>query len=244
MACETLTPLTVVERARFAMGTLLTIRVESPSPKAAGAAVGTIFDGVRELERRWSRFQPASEIRTGRHSPVTHEALEMAAQLSRETDGFFDPFTNGVDLGAIGKGLAADRAVALAASNPAVSRLSMDFGGQLTFWDRDGALARRLTIEVADWTSPPLALIIQGAGTLSVSSQSERPGHVRNPLTGRPASHWRQALVWSPQGAAADAWSTALLAAGPERLRRPARELTAWVVPWQRDVVLDYPWKS
>lgn len=125
----------------------------------------------------------------------------------------------GIDEGAWGKGYALDRAVeALGAAG--VGRAKLDLGGQVSVvgdeWislaDPRDRFRRAASVRVRD-------------ASLSTSGNSERGllvggvriGHLLDPATGRPARDFGSATVLAPAGLVADALSTALFVAGPER---------------------------
>jgi thiamine biosynthesis lipoprotein len=121
-----------------------------------------------------------------------------------------------LDLGGFAKGYALDRALALSRAIPGLSRVEADFGGQLLFWTPEGRFAP-VSVGLEDPRRPGrLARLIEIAenGSVSVSSQSERPGHLVDPRTGRPADAAAGAAVFAPSAAEAEAWSTALFVAG------------------------------
>ncbi|MCC7010535.1 MAG: FAD:protein FMN transferase [Acidobacteria bacterium] len=98
-------------RAGVAMGTIVTMRIahhgpaRDPSGRGREAALDAAFSWFVEVERRCSRFDPASELRalTARVgeavavSPMLFAAVEFAVAVAAETDGAFDP-TVGRDL--------------------------------------------------------------------------------------------------------------------------------------------------
>ena len=124
-----------------------------------------------------------------------------------------------LDFGGIAKGYALDRA-ALPLAAVADSAF-LDFGGQLLIRRRTGGPVDRRTAEgrtvgIVDPTDRDrlIALIAVDSGSVSTSSQSERPGHIVDPRTGKPATRAKSVTVVASTGIAADAWSTAFFVLG------------------------------
>ncbi|MBI4375988.1 MAG: FAD:protein FMN transferase [Elusimicrobia bacterium] len=170
------------------------------------------------------------------------EAVSESLRMARSTGGAFDPtvlplmrrqagaealvghekvrlepgrrirFTKpgmGLDFGGIGKGLALDRAAALL-RNKGVTAAMINFGGQIyALGAPPGAGGWQARISGLDET------IWLKDASISTSGQSEKPGHIVSPFTGRPVAG-RQVSVILPSAAEADAWSTALFVLGRE----------------------------
>lgn len=129
-----------------------------------------------------------------------------------------------LDLGAIGKGFAVDRAVA----DLRVHRYThgwVNAGGNVRFlgsWDRE--------IPVRDPYHPAHACVrlMVAGGALSTSANYERGwqihgrhfGHLLDPRTGWPASGCLSVTVLAPSAALADALSTACFILGPQQGRQ------------------------
>jgi thiamine biosynthesis lipoprotein len=118
-----------------------------------------------------------------------------------------------IDSGAFGKG-AALRSVAR--QPHAVDRLLVDLGGQLWAgapptmpWLVDVAHPRERTRRVA-------RLAVHDA-SVATSGASERPGHLLDPRSGRPAPDWGSVTVVSADALQADVLSTSLYIMGPDQ---------------------------
>lgn len=119
-----------------------------------------------------------------------------------------------LDLGGVAKGVGADWATA-AARAAATNDFLLDAGGTL--------LGRgSWTVGIRDPRGPPdapsLRVFTLPDGTAAATSGNyERPGHLFDPRTGRPAvGDVLQVTVLAQTAAEADAWSTALFVLGPD----------------------------
>ncbi len=216
-------------RVRWTMGTLC----EIDAPGAPAGAVSAAFAEIERWDRILSLYKDESEAsalnRAAGTGPVAvsaelYAAVETALSLARETGGAFDPTLRragwrtlrlddkartiilpagtSLDFGGVGKGWALDRAAAgLKAAG--VTRARFNFGGQI--------------LALGKWpvTIPGRAklLLIEDA-SVSVSGNSERPGHIISPFNGRPVLGPGAVAVVLSSAAAADAWSTALFVLG------------------------------
>lgn len=174
-------------------------------------------------------------------SPELYAATASALRLAEETGGAFDPTVlpllrrgpaglpaagwkkvrlnpaartvslpagGGLDFGGIGKGWALDRAAErLRARGVASARFN--FGGQVL------ALGASPAGESWAVTLPGGSrnLRLQDA-SVSVSGDSERPGHIVSPFTGERLHRDFAVAVLAPTAEEADAWSTALYVLG------------------------------
>lgn len=195
------------------MGSWAHVIVEGGDRQGCEWARGRIAD----LERRWSRFLPDSEIsrmNRGRRTVVSAETaglIERALVAQQETAGRFDPMVlsavvdagydrtygvaevpegSGFDPGGIGKGYAAD-VVAQELIAAGASGACVNVGGDLRV---DGVPpgGPPWVIAVEDpFGGPPLARLGVNRGAVATSSRLKRswPGghHVIDPSTGRPA---------------------------------------------------------
>lgn len=165
--------------------------------------------------------------------PDAYAAVAEALRFAELTGGAFDPTMGAwkdvrldaaggtvflprpglkIDLGGIGKGFALDRALGLARRSGALGKLAMDFGGQLLFWAPAGTFEPvKIAIENPRERGAALSVFeLRENGSVSTSSQAERPGHLIDPRSGRAAGGVASVTVVAPTATEAEAWSTAL----------------------------------
>lgn len=126
-----------------------------------------------------------------------------------------------LNLGAIGKGYALDRAAThLAAAGVHDALLSaggssvLAIGGSRRGWPVDLRSKRVTRGRIARVHLRDCALATSGAGEQYIDADGQRYGHVLDPRTGWPASGLLSATVVTTSAAVADALSTAFLVAG------------------------------
>lgn len=176
-------------------------------------------------------------------SPATWRSLSQAIALARETDGAFDPtvgvFTGAatagwenvvldpakrtmtfrgphgaIDSGGFGKGEALDRAV-VELRRRKVTAARLNFGGQISAFG-GGRFTSVSVAEPRRGSGRELCSFPGGRrGSVSTSGVSERPGHIVDPRTDRPAAFTGSVTVISDTAIRADALSTALFVLGP-----------------------------
>ena len=122
-----------------------------------------------------------------------------------------------IDTGAFGKG-AALRSAARLLTRRDVDRALIDLGGQ--FWAADDG-RRPWTVDVAHplRRHEPVARLRVHGVSVATSGNSERPGHLLDPRTGRPLPAWGSVTVVCDDPLRADALSTALYVMGPDEGR-------------------------
>lgn len=143
-----------------------------------------------------------------------------------------------LNLGAVGKGYALDRAAETMATDFGV-------GAALLVGGRSSILAVGETpggggwpVRLAHPACPERTLAIvnlrsQALGTSSgayrgLTHKGRRLSHLLDPRTGWPGEHWASASCIAPTAAAADAWSTAFFLMKEEEVRSVLAERPAW----------------
>jgi thiamine biosynthesis lipoprotein len=199
--------LAAVVRMQYLMGTTCEISAQSEPQTEAAFAEAKRIEGMlstwiddSELIRVNRGAEPGPELRT---------LLARASDWSEKTGGAFDPRwrrDGTYEAGAFGKGYALDRMLALIDGDAAI-----DFGGQLIVrGTREVAIA-----SPADRAKPLLELTLTNA-SLSTSGNSEQPGHIFDPRTGKSIPGRGSVSVIAGDALTADILSTALFVMGEE----------------------------
>jgi thiamine biosynthesis lipoprotein len=192
---------------------------------------------------RLNALEPGQFVRV---SPETIECLQLAAQVYTATGGafdvafrsrrevpsvplVFDPAARAVgvqaarvnlDLGAIGKGYAVERVVALLREWGIMSALV--HSGQSTAYalgqPPNGGIWR-VALRSPDQAATALGALELRDGALSGSGQLLHGGHIVDPRTGQPADRYRAAWASAPSAALSDALSTAFMLMTAEEVR-------------------------
>jgi thiamine biosynthesis lipoprotein len=133
----------------------------------------------------------------------------------------------GLDLGAIGKGYAADQLLRLCQEHGAAAAMAGVGVSSITLWAPPGQRPWRIGLRSPGGArDEALGVLELRQGAVAASSMDEKPGHVADPRDGRPAaSDLRQATVLAPDGMLAEACSTALLVGGTALAARLAARL-------------------
>jgi FAD:protein FMN transferase len=128
-----------------------------------------------------------------------------------------------VDLGAVAKGYAVDRAVAVLRA-AGVSQASVNAGGDIYLLGDHGGRPWRIGIQHPRKAGAVAATVLVADQAVVTSGDYERfferdgvrYHHIFDPRTGLPADRCQSATVVAPTAALADALSTALFVLGPE----------------------------
>ncbi len=182
------------------------------------ASLTRAFDLARETE---GAFDPSvgavTRAEPGAARPGAVGWTKVRLDPSDRTLSFTSPGA-AIDTGGFGKGEGLDRALsALRSRGVAAARLN--FGGQISLFGTE-RLPEIGTVGVAEprsGSARELARFPSEDGSVSTSSQSERPGHIVDPRTGAPVAFAGSVTVLADTGVRADALSTALFVLGPAR---------------------------
>ncbi len=192
--------------------------------RVVGEALRDAVAELRAIDITYGPNQPnslVSKLRRGEISPESYPPLadlvDRCATMRAATDGWFDAWAvpGGFDPGGLLGGWAVERATArLRAAG--VHDYAVLSGADLTVrgFAPHGGPWRIAVHHPTDARRAPLMLEMT-AGAVGTSGVSGRRGHVVDPHTGEPADQLLAATVVGPDLAVADAYATALYAAGP-----------------------------
>jgi thiamine biosynthesis lipoprotein len=185
--------------------------------RSAGRRPVQVSEETFEIVRRALGF---SGLTSGAFDPTAQAGQEgrwRTVKLDSEERTLFLPVSGTrLDLGGIGKGYALDRMVRLLEDDPAVQEMTVDFGGQLLFWSREGHFQDQ-KIAIEDPGLPGAILetfFVNKNCSVSTSSNAERLGHLLDPRSGNPAHGMLSATVVASTATEAEALSTALFVLG------------------------------
>jgi thiamine biosynthesis lipoprotein len=199
---------------------------------------GGVFDpGIgRLLQARG--FYGASATKSAEPiSGMQHFILDTETErITRKADAW-------IDSGAFGKGEALDRVREQAQGDKAEPWI-IDFGGQVMVYGRPPGKAA-WTIDIAHPQRRHAAAMTLEltSGSISVSGNSERPGHIVDPHTNSPVMFSGSVVVWHESGLIADIVDTALFVMGPRRGIEwaDARKIAACFLVVENGKVARYP---
>lgn len=206
----------------------ITVAAETAEVIALGLQVAAASDGALDLTLGRLKALWAIESET----PRVPEAEELAAALqgtgpaALQLDGLTVRKAApqlAVDLGAVAKGYAVDRAVAVLRA-AGVTRASVNAGGDIFLLGDQVGRPWRIGIQhprnqgevAATLLVADQAVVTSGDYERFFEQDGVRYHHIFDPKTGRPARRCQSATVVAPTAALADALSTAVFVLGPE----------------------------
>lgn len=234
---------TVLTNARYVMGTVCEIAVDSGDQRAIEDAYAEAAR-IEAMLSTWTDDSELARVNRGEAVPSSElqALLDKTRDWSRRTDGAFDPRVKAlidvwktreegtipsaeaiarakqqtqIEEGAFGKGYAIDRMLALLPASGAM----IDFGGQIAA----RGLLRVSVADPADRAHPVLALDLRDA-SISTSSGSEKTftvglrtfSHLLDPRTGEALPPRGSVSVIAAEALTADILSTALYVMGED----------------------------
>jgi thiamine biosynthesis lipoprotein len=195
---------------------------------------GGRFDArIGALTKLWG-FDDESHLRS--EPPAAAEVQRLRAALAAApgfTGGIYGPAAVQWDFGGIAKGAAVEEAVARFKA-AGIANVIVNAGGNLRTSGKRGSAPWRIGIrhprgkspdEVIAWlvTDRDEAIMTSGDYERFFEYQGQRYCHILDPATGAPARGLRSVTVIHADAAWADAASTAVFVAGPERWREVAK---------------------
>jgi thiamine biosynthesis lipoprotein len=206
--------------------------VATPIPPELAAVLS---DAFTLSERTGHAFEPAIlplvrawGLRTGGRVPIQSElesARRAVAPGAFAIDRAHATATRlrpdaAIDEGAWGKGWALDRAAAALRARGATGFL--DLGGQVL---AVGDGVRRVELAHPRHRAKTVLTLSIAEASVSTSGDGERPGHLLDPKSGRPAPDFGSVAVIAKTGFIADVLSTALFVLGPDEGRAASARL-------------------
>lgn len=199
----------------------------SMSRRTVGDAIADAVAEIRALDLTYGPLRSGSLVSLLRRGEVTPEAYPPLADLVARcesmraaTDGWFDAWAapGGFDPSALVKGWAVERAAARVRA-AGITDYAVASGGDLTVRGNapHGGPWRVAVHHPYDARRKP-RLLQMTSGAIGTSGVTGRRGHVADPHTGRAVERVAAATVTGPDLAVADAYATALYAAGPAGL--------------------------
>jgi thiamine biosynthesis lipoprotein len=213
-----------VRRVQEVMGTVVSLaawaRADRPAPVEAGVVRALAW--LREVDDRFTTWRPSEWLRMagGEQAvsdchPDVGRVLDRCRALEDETGGAFSLTARPggpLEPAAYVKGWAAQRAADLVMETGAV-KVCVNCGGDVAVAGGDGPW--RIGIQDPFATDRLRGVVEIRRGAVATSGLYARGGHLLDPATGRPAGGWASVTVVGPDLGLADAYGTALFAAGP-----------------------------
>lgn len=203
------------------MGTVfsLDIRADILDP----AVLDAVTHDLRWVDEVFSTYRPDSQIsrlatgvlRVEDCAPEVGQVLELCAEYSRRTNGYFTATPGGrLDPSGLVKGWAIARASALLTAK-GLRRHAVNGGGDVqTVGEPEPGRCWRIGV-THPFQPGRLATVVSGTGiAVATSGTAERGSHIVNPFTGQPATEIASATVVGADIVSADVFATAAVAMG------------------------------
>jgi FAD:protein FMN transferase len=217
----------ITRRAVRLMGTVFSFCLMASGARARRA----IHAAIAELRAADSAFSPfrsdslVTQIRCGDLAPGAYprllaEVVSRCEEITAATGGWFDPWAvpGGFDPSGFVKGWAIERAAARV-HDAGVDDFALSGGGDVVVRGSGPAGPWRVGIRDPRDARQAVMVLELADAAVATSGSYERGPHVIDPRTGEPAvTTVASATVVGPDLGAADAYATALYAAGPAGL--------------------------
>jgi FAD:protein FMN transferase len=213
-------------RVEHIMGTAISIDLRDPG--VDGSVLESAFDWLRQVDARFSLYQPASEIsRLGRgevtveecHAEVA-EVLSLCEDLRRETEGVFNAWRcrpdGRLDPSGLVKGWAVERAAELI-ERAGARNFCINAGGDIVVRGApEPGRAWRIGIRHPGDASALAAVVRVSDFAVATSGNYERGDHIVDARTGFPPKGLVSMTVAGPSLMLADVFATVGFAMGLE----------------------------
>lgn len=209
-----------------AMGTAWTLAWRGDAPTNLHHEIATVLEHWEQVFSQWREDSDLSRFNRGaRPSADLTRVIRLAEAVRKASGGAFDhhmlanvhaagygPPGTGIDLSAIGKGFAADRA-GERLRQLGVRDFVFEIGGEVVAGD--GAWPVEIERPVSNRFEIARTLTLQNHA-MATSGNYYQPGHIIDPSTGKPVNRPPSSVtVIAADCATADAWATALFVLGP-----------------------------
>ena len=230
----------VARHAVSLMGTVFSFCLMASGHRAR-RAIDAATAELRMVDDAFSPFRSDSlvaQVRSGELMPAEYprilaDVVRRCEEITAATGGWFDPWAvpGGFDPSGLVKGWGIERAAARI-HDAGVDDFALSGGGDVLVRGHGPTGPWRVGIRHPhDPRQAVMVLELTGAA-VATSGSYERGAHIFDPFTGEPTTAVASATVVGPDLGAADAYSTALYAAGPDGLRwfAPANGYHALIV--------------
>jgi thiamine biosynthesis lipoprotein len=208
------------------MGTVFSFCLMACGDRARWAIEAAIAE-LHAVDEAFSPFRSDSlvaRLRCGDLAPTAYprllaEVVRRCEEITASTDGWFDPWAmpGGFDPSGLVKGWGIERAAARIC-DIGVGDFALSGGGDVLV--RGSGPRGRWRVGIRDPRDPHQAVMLLELTDAAVATSGtyERGAHIIDPRTGQPTTAVASATVVGPDLGTADAYATALYAAGPAGL--------------------------
>ena len=206
------------------MGMPITLELVGPGDQKA--AISAAYDRLRAIDDVFSTYKPdsiVSRINTGKLTRATAPAevwrvLEACDQMTKRTDGFFNPVHNGVlDPSGYVKGWAIAEVAQLFIGR-GFANFCVEAGGDISVGGHNEHLTPwRVGIRHPKQQGKLIKVLSLTDGAVATSGTYERGAHIYDPHTGQFATAMLSLSVVGPDIIEADVLATAAFAMGPDK---------------------------
>lgn len=225
------------------MGIPMSVDVPDRDDAVVREAVTLAFASLHAADRRFSRFDPDSEVSRYARGEVPvvsdelREVLALAERASEQSGGAFSIRTpdGGIDTDGVVKGWAAQRAVDLLVA-AGIEQLCFNAGGDVAVvGEPEPGRGWNVAVRDPEDGRRVLALLEVRDGAVATSGTYERGAHVWDGRTGLPAAELTSATVVANDLVTADILATTVLAMGADGVAWAAAHGAATVVAVRPD---------